>query len=178
MANGYCWQFPKGRELVIGTGGIGHKPSDFTNYLSLVNLNPVGVTPDTAPIPYGYSPEWSRGLELVKQRVFRVGDSAGLVDPITGEGLYYALKSGEIAAKAIMQRNPKYYIANMRTMYRNIENADKLKSIIFSSRRMTVFAAKIKPELFRFVCDEVVSQHKVPYGIRSILSAYKNRRTN
>jgi flavin-dependent dehydrogenase len=31
-----------------------------------------------------------------------VGDAAGLVDPITGEGLYYALRSAELATKAII----------------------------------------------------------------------------
>src|ERR1043165_4419076 len=31
-----------------------------------------------------------------------VGDAAGLVDPITGEGLYYAIRSGDLAAKSLL----------------------------------------------------------------------------
>ena len=31
-----------------------------------------------------------------------IGDSAGLVDPITGEGLYYALRSAELCAEALL----------------------------------------------------------------------------
>ena len=31
-----------------------------------------------------------------------VGDAAGLVDPITGEGLYYAMRSADLAAKALL----------------------------------------------------------------------------
>jgi flavin-dependent dehydrogenase len=31
-----------------------------------------------------------------------VGDAAGLVDPVTGEGLYYAMRSGDLAAKALV----------------------------------------------------------------------------
>src|SRR6202011_3210004 len=31
-----------------------------------------------------------------------VGDAAGLVDPITGEGLYYAIRSADLAAKALL----------------------------------------------------------------------------
>jgi geranylgeranyl reductase family protein len=38
-----------------------------------------------------------------------VGDSAGLVDPITGEGLYYALRSAELCAQALLEGRPAEY---------------------------------------------------------------------
>jgi geranylgeranyl reductase family protein len=38
-----------------------------------------------------------------------VGDSAGLVDPITGEGLYYALRSAELCAHALLDGRPEEY---------------------------------------------------------------------
>lgn len=38
-----------------------------------------------------------------------VGDSAGLVDPITGEGLYYALRSAEMCAQAFLAQRPAEY---------------------------------------------------------------------
>jgi geranylgeranyl reductase family protein len=38
-----------------------------------------------------------------------VGDAAGVVDPITGEGIYYALRSGELAAEAIVAGEPARY---------------------------------------------------------------------
>ncbi len=38
-----------------------------------------------------------------------VGDSAGFVDPVTGEGLYYALRSGDLLAKAILRGRPEAY---------------------------------------------------------------------
>jgi len=38
-----------------------------------------------------------------------VGDSAGLVDPITGEGLYYALRSAELCAEALLAHRPEDY---------------------------------------------------------------------
>jgi flavin-dependent dehydrogenase len=40
-----------------------------------------------------------------------VGDSAGLVDPITGEGLYYALRSAELYAQALLTNQPQAYRA-------------------------------------------------------------------
>jgi flavin-dependent dehydrogenase len=38
-----------------------------------------------------------------------VGDAAGLVDPITGEGLYYALRSADLAAQAMVAETPGAY---------------------------------------------------------------------
>ena len=38
-----------------------------------------------------------------------IGDSAGLVDPITGEGLYYALRSAELCAEALLTEQPSQY---------------------------------------------------------------------
>lgn len=42
-----------------------------------------------------------------------VGDSAGLVDPITGEGLYYALRSAELCAEALLAGRPHEYRARL-----------------------------------------------------------------
>ena len=38
-----------------------------------------------------------------------IGDSAGLVDPITGEGLYYGLRSAELCASALLAGEPESY---------------------------------------------------------------------
>lgn len=43
-----------------------------------------------------------------------IGDSAGLVDPITGEGLYYALRSAELCAEALLAKEPTRYEAQLR----------------------------------------------------------------
>ncbi len=40
-----------------------------------------------------------------------IGDSAGLVDPITGEGLYYALRSAELCSGALLAGQPGNYQA-------------------------------------------------------------------
>jgi len=48
-----------------------------------------------------------RGTVLGRQpgagRVLLVGDAAGLAEPLLGEGIYYALKSGRLAAASIMR---------------------------------------------------------------------------
>jgi geranylgeranyl reductase family protein len=49
--------------------------------------------------------------------LFLVGDAARVVEPFTGEGIYYALRSGELAAQAIARQNPREYIATHRALY-------------------------------------------------------------
>ncbi len=48
-------------------------------------------------------------LEVCGEGWAMVGDSAGLVDPITGEGLYYALRSAELCAGALLAGRPDEY---------------------------------------------------------------------
>src|SRR5208337_3770524 len=45
-------------------------------------------------------------LEVCGDGWAMIGDSAGLVDPITGEGLYYALRSAELCANALLAGRP------------------------------------------------------------------------
>jgi flavin-dependent dehydrogenase len=48
-------------------------------------------------------------LEVCGEGWAMVGDSAGLVDPITGEGLYYAFRSAEFCAQAVLADRPAEY---------------------------------------------------------------------
>ncbi|MGI9088980.1 MAG: NAD(P)/FAD-dependent oxidoreductase [Chthoniobacterales bacterium] len=52
-------------------------------------------------------------------RLFLIGDAARVVEPFTGEGIYYALRSGELAAEAIIRRqSPATYAAAHAQLYR------------------------------------------------------------
>lgn len=56
----------------------------------------------------------SRSLETLRvcgEGWATIGDSAGLVDPITGEGLYYALHSADLCAQALLAGRPEEYQA-------------------------------------------------------------------
>ena len=53
-------------------------------------------------------------LEVCGHGWAMIGDSAGLVDPITGEGLYYALRSAELCAEALLAERPETYRSRLR----------------------------------------------------------------
>ena len=52
----------------------------------------------------------TRNEILSTQRAIIVGDAAGLADPITGEGIYYGLRSGQIAAEVIQRSFNRGYL--------------------------------------------------------------------
>ena len=98
---GYGWDFPKTCGRTIGVGGVMRHNSDLKENLRRY-LNELGV-PDDRPmkgqfLPFGdFRRTPGRGPTLL------AGDAAGLVDPITGEGIAFALKSGHLAAVAATQ---------------------------------------------------------------------------
>lgn len=100
---GYGWVFPNSDKLVIGVGGLPRRRNNFPAALKrLATL--AGYTGTQLPkaaghhIPYGnFLRSPGAGTTLL------LGDAAGLVDPFLGEGIYYAQRSGELAAESIME---------------------------------------------------------------------------
>jgi len=100
---GYAWAFPKGGSISLGVGSfmrfasnIQRRFRDFCAFISRsreVDVNPSAF--NVHPIPAG-----GFKRRVVSDRIVLAGDAAGFCDPLTGEGIYYAMKSGAIAAKA------------------------------------------------------------------------------
>ena len=61
-------------------------------------------------------PIWKGDL-YNKGKIIFVGDAAGQVLPLTYEGIYYAMKSGECAADAIMKGNEQLYRKNWESRF-------------------------------------------------------------
>ena len=55
------------------------------------------------PLPAFYD----EGQKVSRGKVLLVGDAAHLMDPLMGEGIYYALRSGMMAAESILQSKEK-----------------------------------------------------------------------
>jgi flavin-dependent dehydrogenase len=61
-----------------------------------------------------------------------VGDAAGLVDPITGEGLYYAIRSADLAARALLSEATE--VADKVAQYSRLLRRDFGADLEFGSR--------------------------------------------
>lgn len=102
FVRGYAWVFPKNDHLSVGVGGPASlakylKPY-FFRFLKSLDIGHMELISFRAyPIPY------RTGVGKIQtSRVMVVGDAAGLSDPLTGEGIYFAVKSGTIAADCLI----------------------------------------------------------------------------
>ena len=89
-----------------------------------------------------------------------IGDSAGLVDPITGEGLYYALRSAELCAEALLAGDPPQYRARLGE-----EIIPELKLAARVSKRF--YTGQIFGES---ILERMVSLTEQSEGIRDLMS--------
>ena len=111
LPGGYGWLFPKAAHINIGVGAFA--PSDGAPHTQLKQIKQVtrallldyaqqklGVT--TLAHITGQQLGMGGHNYIPRGRVLLVGDAAGLVDPLTGEGIHSAIVSGQAAAAAIL----------------------------------------------------------------------------
>ncbi len=107
VPGGYAWIFPKGDHFNVGV----YAPSSATRLtrnqlLHYVTQRVKTATLDQVVGQYLGIGAGSRETEYVlpemRDRVLLVGDAGGFVDPLTGEGIYGAVLSGQAAAHAIL----------------------------------------------------------------------------
>lgn len=102
ICQGYGWVFPKATHYNVGvytySPNVKVTREDLFGYLENRFGNDRCEHVVGAPICFGgwnYKPETAR--------VFLVGDAAGLCEPLLGEGIFYAIRSGQMAAVSITQ---------------------------------------------------------------------------
>ena len=99
---GYGWVFPKLHTFTIGVGGVHRRNPDLkarlAAYLTAKGLDPAKYKVKGQYLPFGRCRE-----QPGRGRILLAGDAAGFVDPITGEGIGYAIESGAAAGAAIAQ---------------------------------------------------------------------------
>jgi flavin-dependent dehydrogenase len=102
---GYIWVFPRSGHLSVGICGKGVPASDLRKRLELYmdehSLQRDGSTFYSHLLPCLDTPAWKRN-RVAGDKWMAVGDAAGLVDPITGEGLYYAIRSADLATRTLL----------------------------------------------------------------------------
>jgi geranylgeranyl reductase family protein len=99
LAGGYGWVFPKGDHLNLGVGAW--KYAGFTLRPKLAALcHRFGFDAGSLTNVRGHHlPVRVPGTPIARGPVAVVGDAAGLVDPLSGEGIHMAFESGRLAAE-------------------------------------------------------------------------------
>jgi geranylgeranyl reductase family protein len=132
---GYLWAFPRADHLAVGVCAQADAArSDALRARTLAWVQTQGLaraplTPYAWPIPSLAAEDWDRE-QPAGERWMLVGDAAGLVDPITREGIYFALASAEAAAAALAGPRspvPTYRARLADTLYPELRRAARLK---------------------------------------------------
>jgi geranylgeranyl reductase family protein len=141
---GYLWSFPRADHLAVGICAPATHRTTSADLLeqSVAWIETHGLHRHSRLIPYawpiptiGHQPQ--DAIALGGPRWLLLGDAAGLVDPLTREGIYYALLSGQWAAETLIGRArvdaAKTYAAKVvDQIHPELARAARLSDLFFS----------------------------------------------
>lgn len=140
VPDSYAWAFAKGNVECIGLCKLrgkhfdaGKAMRDFCTSIGMQHQERYGL--QGAMIPIGNPlrrPLWHN-------HVYFIGDAAGLNEPLTGEGIYYALESGVRAAVSIAEEKPKHYLADYDRLCRLIRKGSHYQQLVAHKPLFSLF---------------------------------------
>jgi geranylgeranyl reductase family protein len=113
VPGGYAWVFPKGDHVNVGVGGWESEGPRLREHLRrLCAMHEVDF--DVLTDLRGYRLPFRRSSSsFASDNVLLVGDAAGLIDPLSGDGMYEAFVSAQLAADAILSGKLATYEARV-----------------------------------------------------------------
>ncbi len=143
---GYIWVFPRCGHLSVGICGKNQSAQAMRKrlerYMQEHSLSYKGAAFYGHVLPSLGRQAWRRN-RVSGDGWMAVGDAAGMVDPITGEGLYYAMRSGDLASQTILDdacapeaKADAYRTALHRDFVADLEFGSLLAGRVYSSRFM------------------------------------------
>ncbi len=147
LRRGYAWLFPKADHLNIGAGlfhgrlrDVRRDPSARERIrtaiaataasLGIAEERLAGLRAHAHPLPFWDGPE---PLHSADGRVLLVGDAAGLINPLFGDGLFHAIRSGRLAAEALLAGDPTSHTARVHGLLAaDFEAARRLARVFYA----------------------------------------------
>ncbi|MCW5963151.1 MAG: NAD(P)/FAD-dependent oxidoreductase [Bryobacterales bacterium] len=139
---GYLWLFPRGDHISAGICGKGASHGQMRAALERY-LDDRGIAWEGAAffahlIPALETRHWQQN-RVAGDGWLAVGDAAGLVDPLTGEGIYYAMRSGELAAQAVVGSRTRSDDASLEAHYTKLLRDDFVEELELAAKLARVF---------------------------------------
>ncbi|MBI3397956.1 MAG: geranylgeranyl reductase family protein [Deltaproteobacteria bacterium] len=183
IPHGYAWVFPKANSLSVGIAGLSKKVKGrVKRYFADFVQKEKSLSQATISSMHGWTiPYFNDTMQrIVKGRILAVGDAAHLVDPFLGEGIYYAIRSGQLAAKVISERInddkidlSRYNEAVAAELYPELEAAAKVGNWVYNYPRLWYRILESEPSLMEKYYNVVRGEESYKEFYAAIVSRVK-----
>jgi geranylgeranyl reductase len=149
----YGWVFPHGETASVGSGSMRKGFSlrqAVTRLRTSAGLGDVDIVRrEGAPIPLHPMRRWDDGRDVMV-----AGDAAGVVAPASGEGIYYAMVGGQLAAEAanefLLSGDPHA----LRTARRRFMNSHGIVFMVLRMMQWFWYSSDARRERFVSICQD------------------------
>ncbi|MEQ9675690.1 MAG: geranylgeranyl diphosphate reductase [Roseovarius indicus] len=164
----YGWVFPHGKSASVGMGSmvrdVDLKKATADLRLASGLMDCPTIRREGAPIPLKPLDRWDNGRDVVL-----AGDAAGVVAPSSGEGIYYAMVGGRVAATAAMACLSTGRVKDLQLARRLFMREHKTVFRVLASMQNAYYKSDERRERFVSLCHDIDVQ-------RLTFEAYMNKK--
>lgn len=164
----YGWVFPHGKHASVGMGtevdGVDLKQATAALRAMSGLTDCVTIRKEGAPIPLRPLDRWDNGRDVVL-----AGDAAGVVAPSSGEGIYYAMVGGRVAATAAQAALASGKVKDLKLARKLFMRDHKTVFRVLRSMQDAYYRSDDRRERFVSLCHDVDVQ-------RLTFEAYMNKK--
>ncbi|WP_208016257.1 geranylgeranyl diphosphate reductase [Meridianimarinicoccus aquatilis] len=164
----YGWVFPHGKSASVGMGtalgSVDLKQATAALRSSAGLAECKTLRREGAPIPLKPLDRWDNGRDVVL-----AGDAAGVVAPSSGEGIYYAMVGGRVAATAAMATLMSGDVAKLKLARQLFMKEHKTVFRVLASMQNAYYRSDDRRERFVSLCHDIDVQ-------KLTFEAYMNKR--
>jgi len=164
----YGWVFPHGAQCSVG---MGTEVQDVNLKEATAKLRKASgltecktIRKEGAPIPLKPLDRWDNGKDVVL-----AGDAAGVVAPSSGEGIYYAMVGGRVAAEACLACLASGKVRDLQLARKAFMKEHKMVFKVLRSMQDAYYKSDERRERFVSLCHDVDVQ-------RLTFEAYMNKK--
>lgn len=164
----YGWVFPHGAQCSVG---MGTEVADVDLKEATAKLRAASglsdcktIRKEGAPIPLKPLDRWDNGKD-----VLLAGDAAGVVAPSSGEGIYYAMVGGRVAAEACLSCLASGNVRDLQLARKAFMKEHKMVFKVLRSMQDAYYKSDERRERFVSLCHDVDVQ-------RLTFEAYMNKK--
>lgn len=150
----YGWVFPHGPQASVGMGtgvdGVNLKEATAALRAASGLTDCATIRKEGAPIPLEPLPKWDNGRDVVL-----AGDAAGVVAPSSGEGIFYAMAGGRVAATAVQAALASGRVKDLQLARKLFMKEHKTVFKVLRSMQDAYYKSDERRERFVSLCHDV-----------------------